>query len=87
MKIGRPVRAWLIGIAVAVLSLATASNAEPAKPVYPLAPPGQGENGDWANLSFYRDANRALEDGPRPTVVFIAARLAALSRSPDSSAA
>jgi lysophospholipase L1-like esterase len=32
-----------------------------AQTVYPLAPPGQGANGDWAFLSKYREANAQLK--------------------------
>jgi len=41
------------------LGSAWAAEADPAR--YPLAPPGQGENGDWAFFGRYREANAALK--------------------------
>jgi len=40
---------------------AVTASAQTQSPLYALAPPGQGENGDWAYLSRYRDANAALK--------------------------
>jgi lysophospholipase L1-like esterase len=40
---------------------ASAVAADTTPPRYALAPPGQGENGDWANLGRYQDANAALK--------------------------
>jgi lysophospholipase L1-like esterase len=56
--------------AVAALLLSSFSVAQTAPPVYALAPPGHGENGDWAFLSFYRHDNAELKrDNSR--VVFL----------------
>jgi len=47
--------------AVLALFLSSASVAQTSSPVYALAPPGHGENGDWAFLSMYRHDNAALK--------------------------
>lgn len=55
-----------------VVALAVAAGSSQAAGAgYPLAPPGQGENGDWANLAFYRDANATVSKENRPQVVFM----------------
>lgn len=56
---------------VFALAFAAASHAQTASAVYLLAPAGQGENGDWANLARYRDANATVSAQNRPQVVFI----------------
>jgi lysophospholipase L1-like esterase len=48
-------------IALLLLLLGSAGAAETTSPRYALAPPGQGENGDWANFGRYRAANAALK--------------------------
>jgi lysophospholipase L1-like esterase len=48
-------------MAVLVLLLGSARAAETPQPRYALAPPGQGENGDWAFLGRYRQANAGLK--------------------------
>lgn len=56
--------------AVVALFLSSVSVAQTSLPPYALAPPGHGENGDWAFLSRYRDANASLKpDASR--VVFL----------------
>jgi lysophospholipase L1-like esterase len=52
------------------LVLAGVSAAEPSPILYAQAPPGQGQNGDWAFLARYHNENAALKpDGSR--VVFL----------------
>ena len=52
------------------LVLAGAGFAQTSPPLYSLAPPGHGENGDWAFLARFRSANAALQpDASR--VVFL----------------
>jgi lysophospholipase L1-like esterase len=51
----------LIRIAAFVLLVGSVGAAETTPPRYALAPPGQGENGDWAFFGRYREANAALK--------------------------
>jgi len=51
----------LLRIAALALLIGSAGAAETTAPRYALAPPGQGENGDWANLSRYREPNAQLK--------------------------
>ena len=49
-------------LTVAALALLVGgAGAEATPPLYPLAPTGQGENGDWAFFSRYREANASLK--------------------------
>jgi len=50
----------ILRVAALVLLLDIAGAAETTAPRYALAPPGQGENGDWAFFGRYREANAAL---------------------------
>jgi len=51
----------ILRIAALVLLFCNAGAAETTAPRYALAPPGQGENGDWAYFSRYRQANATLQ--------------------------
>ena len=50
-----------IAALVLIVTSTGAGAAETLPPRYALAPPGQGENGDWAFFARYRDANAALK--------------------------
>lgn len=51
-----------------VLALGSAFAAENTAQRFALAPPGQGENGDWAFFGRYREANAALDPMPSRVV-------------------
>ena len=50
---------FIAALALAAPSFAQTAPAAPAKP-----PVGQGENGDWANIARYRDADQPLRASP-----------------------
>jgi len=50
---------WIL--AAFALLLGTVGAEETGAPLYTLAPPGHGANGDWAFFSRYRDANALLK--------------------------
>jgi lysophospholipase L1-like esterase len=60
----------ILRMAVAALFLSSVCVAQTSLPLCALAPPGHGENGDWASFSRYREANSSLKpDASR--VVFL----------------